>query len=94
MSAPTIKAPTSVQTRILKTFYPKDPAVLKIVRVVNSLRVVFLVPQGDLLSRRTLCGHQLTVSWELQTFSLSKKSLRRSKFGGRSSVQTRILKTF
>ena len=38
--------------------HPKDPAVLKIVRVVNSLRVVFLVRQGDLLSRRTLCGHQ------------------------------------
>ena len=29
---------------------PKDPAVLKIVRVVNSLRVVFLVRQGDSLS--------------------------------------------
>ena len=40
------------------TKHPKDPAVLKIVRVVNSLRVVFLVRQGDLLSRRTLCGHQ------------------------------------
>ena len=38
--------------------YPKDPAALKIVRVVNSLRVVVLVRQGDLLSRRTLCGHQ------------------------------------
>ena len=37
---------------------PKDPAVLKIVRVVDSLRVVFLVRQGDLLSRRTLRGHQ------------------------------------
>ena len=38
--------------------FPKDPAVLKIVRIVNSLRVVFLVRQGDFLSRRTLCGHQ------------------------------------
>ena len=37
--------------------YPKDPAVLKILRVVNLLRVVFLVRRGDLLSRRTLCGH-------------------------------------
>ena len=46
---------TSFQNPLL---FPKDPAVLKIVRVVNSLRVVFLVRQGDLLSRRTLCGHQ------------------------------------
>ena len=37
--------------------YPKDPAVLKILRVVNLLRVVFLVRRGDLLSRRTLYGH-------------------------------------
>ena len=36
--------------------YPKDPSVLKILRVVNLLRVVFLVRRGDLLSRRTLCG--------------------------------------
>ena len=37
--------------------HPKDPTVLKIVRVVNLLRVVFLARRGDLLSRRTLCGH-------------------------------------
>ena len=37
---------------------PKDPAVLKILRIVNLLRVVFLVWRGDLLSRRALCGHQ------------------------------------
>ena len=37
---------------------PKDPAVLKILRVVNLLRVVFLVRRGDLLSWRALCGHQ------------------------------------
>ena len=36
---------------------PKGPAVLKILRVVNLLCVVFLVRRGDLLSRRTLCGH-------------------------------------
>ena len=36
---------------------PKDPAVLKILRVVNLLRVLFLVQRGDLLSRRVLCGH-------------------------------------
>ena len=36
--------------------YPKDPAVLKILRVANSLRVVFLVRRADLLSRRTLSG--------------------------------------
>ena len=38
--------------------YPQDPAVLKILRVVNLLRVAFLVRRGDLLSRRALCGHQ------------------------------------
>ena len=37
---------------------PKDPAVLKILRVVNLLRVVFLLSPCDLLSRRTLCGHR------------------------------------
>ena len=36
---------------------PKDPAVLKILRVVNLPRVVFLLAPCDLLSRRTLCGH-------------------------------------
>ena len=36
---------------------PKDPAVLKILRVVNLLRVVFLIRRGDLLSRHTLRGH-------------------------------------
>ena len=59
--------------------YPKDPSVLKI-RIANLLRVVFLVWRGDLLSRRTLCGHHF--SWELQTFFLSKMGLRRAKFGG------------
>ena len=62
---------------------PKDPAVLKILRVVNLLRVVFVVRRGDLLSRRSLCGHD-SPSWGLQTFFLSKKGPRRSKFGGRS----------
>ena len=37
---------------------PKDPAELKIVRVVNLLRVLFLVRRGDLLSRHILCGHR------------------------------------
>ena len=37
---------------------PKDPAVLKILCVVNLLRVVFLLSPCDLLSRCTLCGHQ------------------------------------
>ena len=39
----------------LRENHPKDPAVLKILRVVNLLRVVFLVRRGDLLSRRSLC---------------------------------------
>ena len=42
----------------LTKYFPKDPAALKMLRVVNSLRVEFLVRQGDLLSRRALCGHQ------------------------------------
>ena len=37
---------------------PKDPAVLKILRVVNLLRVGVLLSPCDLLSRCTLCGHQ------------------------------------
>ena len=61
-------------------------AVLKILRVVNLLRVVFLVRRGDLLSRRTLCGHHFP--GELQTFFLSKKGPRRTKFGGRSKNTT------
>ena len=36
---------------------PKDPAVLKIVRVVNLLRLVNLLWHCDVLSRRALCGH-------------------------------------
>ena len=41
---------------ILQLYYPKDPAVLKIVRVVNILRGLNLLSRCDLLSRRTLCG--------------------------------------
>ena len=37
---------------------PKGPRRTKIIRVVNLPRVVFLVRRGDLLSRRTLCGHR------------------------------------
>ena len=45
------------QTRVYPYPFPKDPAVLKILRVVNLLRVVFLVRRGDLLSQHSLCGH-------------------------------------
>ena len=38
---------------LLRQKNPRNPAVLKIVRVVNLLRIVFLVRRGDLLSRRT-----------------------------------------
>ena len=48
--------------------YPKDPAVLRILHVVNLLRVVFLLSSCDLL-------------WELP-FSLSEKGPRRSTSGG------------
>ena len=37
--------------------YPKDLAVLKIVRVVNLLRVVNLISHCNVLSRRNSCGH-------------------------------------
>ena len=66
--------------------HPKDPSVLKILRVVNLLCVVFLVRRGDLLSRAHLVWTPF--SWELQTFFLSKKGPRRSKFGGRSKNTT------
>ena len=54
---------------------PKGPAILKILNVVNliRLRVVNLLSHGDLLSRRTLCGHHLL-----------PKTAWRSKDGGRS----------
>ena len=66
--------------------HPRDPAVLKIVRVVNLLRIVFLVRRGNLLSRRTLCGHHFPGNY--RHFSLSKKGPRRTKFGGRSKNTT------
>ena len=47
----------SIVDKYLKPSFAKDPAVLKILRVVNLLRVLFLVRRGDLLSRRVLCGH-------------------------------------
>ena len=37
--------------------YPKDPAVLKILRRVNLLGVANLLSHSDLLSWRTVCGH-------------------------------------
>ena len=70
--------------------FPKDPAVLKILRVVNLLLVVFLVHRGDLLSRRSLCGHDFPGNY--RHFSSPRrvhgvvnlggvvKTLRRSKF--------------
>ena len=66
--------------------YPKDPAVLKVLRVVNLLRVVFLVRQGDLLSRRTLCGHHFPGNY--RDFSSQRRAPRRRKFGGRSNNTT------
>ena len=51
--------------------YPKDPAVLKILRVVNFLRVLFLVRRGDLLSRRALCGHHFP--WNYRHFSSQRR---------------------
>ena len=65
---------------------PKGPSRTKILRVVNLLRVVFLVRRGDLLSRRTLCGHHFPGNY--RPFFLSKKGPRRSKFGGRSKNTT------
>ena len=39
--------------------YPTDPAILKILRVVNLLGVVNLLSHCDLLSWHSLCGHRL-----------------------------------
>ena len=47
------------QTWGVKAEHFQRPAVLKILRVVNLLGVVFLLSPCDLLSRRTLCGHHL-----------------------------------
>ena len=70
--------------------YPKDPTVLKILRVVNLLLVVFLVRRGDSLSQRSLCGHDFPGNY--RHFSSPRrvhgvvnlggvvKTLRRSKF--------------
>ena len=66
--------------------HPKDPAVLKRLRVVNLLRVVFLLSPCDLLSRRTLCGHLFPGNY--RHFPLSEKAPRRSKSGGRSKNTT------
>ena len=54
--------------------FPKDPAVLKILRVVNLLLVVFLVRQADLLSRRTLCGHHFPGNYRYKFFPLKEES--------------------
>ena len=46
----------------------KDPAVLKILRVVNLQRVVNLLSHCDLLSRRTLCGHHFAGNYRHVSF--------------------------
>ena len=51
--------------------FPKDPAVLKILRVEKSVRLVKLLSRCDLLSRCTLCGHHLT--WFYRHFSLERR---------------------
>ena len=70
--------------------YPEDPAVLKILRIVNLLRVVNLLSHCDLLSWRTLCRHHFPGNY--RHFSSRRricgvvnmggvvKTLRRSKF--------------
>ena len=60
--------------------YPKDPAVLKILRVVNLLRVVFLVRRDDLLSRRTLCGHHFPGNY--RGFSFQRRAHGVVNLGG------------
>ena len=65
---------------------PKDPAVLKILRRSKfTLCSKFTSAQWF-----TIAAHlvQTPFSWELQTFFLSKKGLRRSKSGGRSKNTT------
>ena len=65
---------------------PKGPCRTKNTTRSKCTTRSVLVRGGDLLSQRTLCGD--TTSWELQTFFLSKKGPRRSKFGGRSKNTT------
>ena len=66
--------------------HPKDPALLKILRVVNLLRVVFLVRRGDLLSRRTLCGHHFPGNY--RHFSPQRRVHGVLNLGGRSKNTT------
>ena len=63
---------------------PKDPAVLKRLRLVNLLRVVNLLSHCDLLSRRTLRGHHFPGDYR-------HFPLRRSKYGGRSQNSCEVI---
>ena len=67
--------------KTFQTKNPQDPAVLKILRVVNLLRVAVLVPHCDFLSRRTLWGRNFPGN--CRHFPL-KEGSERSKCGGRS----------
>ena len=79
-------------------FYPKDPAVLKILRRSKLLCIVNLLPHSDLLSRRTLCGRHFP--WNCRHFSSQRrvpsvvnlggvvKTLRRSNSLSRSVFST------
>ena len=61
---------------------PKDPAVLKILRLVNLLRVVFSLSPCDLLSRRTLCGPHFP--WNCRHFPSPRRVRAVVNLGGRS----------
>ena len=65
---------------------PKDPAVLKILRVVNLLRVLNLLSHCDSLSPRTLCGHHFPVNY--RHFSSQRRVCGIVNFGGRSQNTT------
>ena len=66
--------------------HPKNPAVPKILRVVNVL------PHCDLLSRRTLCGHHFPGNY--RPFSPCKKGPQCSKYGGVAKTQRRSTSLF
>ena len=68
---------------------PTDPAVLKILRVVDLLRVVNLLSHCGLLSRRTLRGMPCRISWELQTFFSQRRVRGVVNMGGRSKKTLR-----
>ena len=69
------------------SLYPKDPAVLKRLRIVNLLRVVNLLSRCDLLSWPTLCGHHFPGNY--RHFSSQRRVCGVVNTGGVLKIQWR-----